>query len=98
MKKVLLLSATVVFSLALNAQSSSTILTKEMIHADRPADAIPKFFKSQEELDKMVPQKVDELKQLILDNQSNIDKVFYYREEIWRYENAIVEGKRDSKN
>lgn len=98
MKKVLLLAVGVIFSAALNAQSSSAVLTKEMIHSDRPADAIPKSFKSKEELDLTVPQKVDELKQLILDNQTNKDKVFFYREEIWRYENAVVEGKRNSKN
>lgn len=98
MKKVLLLAVGVIFSAALNAQSSKTVLTKEMIHSDRPADAIPKFFKSQEELNSTVPLKVDQLKQLIIDNQTDMDKVFFYREEIWRYENAVVEGKRDTKN
>ncbi len=55
-----------------------------------PEDKQPAGFSSERDKEVLVPVKIRECKQLILDNIDNARKVRYYREMIWRLENAVI--------
>lgn len=55
-----------------------------------PDDQKPIGFSSQEELEKMVPIQIAECKTRIEKFQNEPEKVKYYREMIWRLENATI--------
>jgi hypothetical protein len=56
----------------------------------RPADAKPAVFSSQAEMDAKKESKKNAIKDLITQNSTDPVKVKMYREELWRFENAVV--------
>lgn len=97
MKKQLLI-ATCVFMLGaynqVNAQSSSQELTpaqkREMTTPLKPADGQAYVFSSKEDLEAGKAKKADALREEILRNLENPEKVKALRENLWRIENAVV--------
>jgi len=55
-----------------------------------PKDAQPAVFNSKVELDAKIADKKNGIINLIKANENDAEKVKYYREELWRFENAIV--------
>jgi hypothetical protein len=103
MKRSLLLTAvTLIISLfSFSQEKVSTSLRptpkKEVVETEspstlslKPADAAPATFGSKEELEKAVPMKIAKIKETI--NSGKLDDVQLqkYREELWRFENAVV--------
>jgi hypothetical protein len=56
----------------------------------KPADGNPVIFSSQEELESKIQSKKDNILGMIRQNASDTAKVRYLRQELWRFENAIV--------
>lgn len=56
----------------------------------KPADGIPAKFSSKEELESAVPLKTAKIKEMIQSGQYSGDRLRVLREELWRFENAIV--------
>jgi len=92
MKKLIVLGFMVVCSVVthVRAQSSNTPITLETVKSLPPKDGLPMTFSTSKELNKVVPPRIAELKQLIVDFQHDPDKATVYREELWRLENAKV--------
>jgi transcription antitermination factor NusA-like protein len=91
MKKLLLLillcGATTITSYA---QSAATRVTVEMVTSLPPEDGTPMVYGSQGEMNRKVKEKIQECKQLVVKHQDDPTKASFYREELWRYENAII--------
>lgn len=85
MKKMLLTLVLGLSTMAVMAQSGNSEIT-----ALKPADASPATFSTHAELDAKVPEKIEKLKKMIRENEGNEEKLQYLREELWRFENAIV--------
>ena len=68
-----------------NEESHAAILT-----SIKPADESPAVFPTQQELDEKIADKIEKIKQLILDNRENAEMVENLRKDLWRFENAIV--------
>jgi uncharacterized GH25 family protein len=98
MKRSLLLTAvTLIISLFSFSQEKSVYPPKPVVKSEstvvgslKPADAAPATFGSKEELEKAVPMKIAKIKETI--NSGKLDDVQLqkYREELWRFENAVV--------
>jgi hypothetical protein len=58
----------------------------------KPTDASPATFSSQEELDKTVPMKIAKIKEMIK-AEKNDERIKILREDLWRFENAVVLSK-----
>jgi hypothetical protein len=56
----------------------------------KPNDVQPAVFSSQAELNAKIQDKKDKIQALIAANVNDSVKLKYYREELWRFENAIV--------
>ena len=59
----------------------------------KPENGIPASFATQKELDATVPVKIAKLQEMILSGQYDDVRIQYLREEIWRFENAVVAKK-----
>jgi hypothetical protein len=95
MRKLFLVTSIAVCSIStsVSAQSSNTPIRIETVTSLPPKDGIPLKFESAEALNNYVPARIAELKKLIVEVQHDATKASYYREELWRAENAIVEPK-----
>lgn len=85
LKKMLMALSMGIISLTINAQSSDTEIT-----SIKPKDATPVFFSTQEELDSKKVEKIEKIKDQIKQNIGNDEKTLYLRQELWRFENAVV--------
>lgn len=71
------------------AQSIST--TPEVLFTPlKPKDGSPVVFSSRQELEQKKPLKINGIKDEIRVNQNNPEIIKHLREQIWRFENAIV--------
>ena len=66
-------------------------IQNETYTALKPVDSKPAVFNSQDELNSKMQSKKENMIALIKANESDPIKVKYYREELWRFENAIVQ-------
>lgn len=94
-KEVILFSAFMALSLSGFSQSqSNTTVQKEnsksMYTPLKPSDASPATFSSQEELNTKVPAKKSAIKDQITLNKDNPEMVKQLRQDLWRFEHAIV--------
>ena len=69
--------------------------TSETFTSLKPADGNPVYFSSQEELNNYRAMKTLAIKEQILENQDDKNKVEYLRKELWRFENAMVSAPKD---
>ena len=93
MKKVILCIAIFCGSVALNnvyAQETVELQQEDVLTSIKPADGQPAVFANKEELDQKVDFKIENTKRAILENKNDAVKVRQLREELWRFENAIV--------
>lgn len=95
MKKILLVVALLTGGALINrsfAQETETTTTAQnpLLTSLKPADGTPAIFPTQEELDSKVPAKIDGIKEEILNNSNDAVRVKYLREQLWRFENAVV--------
>ena len=93
MKKLLLPIA--VFSVSLvygqeQVNTSSANAAESIYVSVKPADESPVVFANQEELDSKKDEKIEKIKTLIKEYQSDPNELLRLREELWRFENAIV--------
>lgn len=102
MKKSLLLAISLfAFSTITLAQVKSTDnkVIKENIYTSlKPADGQPAVFSSQEELNGKLQDKKDKTILLIKENEKDPVQVKMYREQLWRFENAIVQEPKKQKS
>ncbi len=93
-KSFLLFSAFMTFSLLGLSQNNTNVSVKkstETIYTSlKPSDASPATFSSQEELDMKVKAKKSAIQDQITLNKENPKTVKHLREELWRFENAVV--------
>jgi len=90
MKKMILTLALGLTSMVVVAQSSSEITSL------KPLDESPAVFSSQAEMDEKKSEKIAKMKVMIRENEGDEEKIKQLREELWRFENAIVvEPKKD---
>ncbi len=93
-KSFLLFSALMTFSLVglsqNNANTSVKKSTETIYTSLKPSDASPATFSSKELLDAKVPDKKQAILDQIKQNRSNPAMVKKLREDLWRFENAIV--------
>lgn len=68
-----------------SSKSESTEITSL-----KPADGNPATFGTKEELESAVPMKIASIKEAIKSGNYNDVQIQKFREEIWRFENAIV--------
>jgi hypothetical protein len=96
MNKILLLFSALLFAGLAQGQKQVQAIKKESngsIYSPlKPADNRPAVFSTKEELDAKVSDKKQGIMALIYENRADDAKVRYYREELWRFENAIVES------
>lgn len=79
-----------------NATSPAKTETKENIYTSlKPADGQVVVFHSKEEMEAKVEGKKENMREFIRQNANDPERVKYYREELWRFENAVV--KQDNK-
>jgi hypothetical protein len=93
MKKTLLIAGLTfigAISNSLHAQAVHNNSDAEQLYSLKPLDENPYCFQSIEERERIVPQKIDELKKLITENQEYPDRVKAFMELICRYENSII--------
>ena len=62
----------------------------EILTSIKPVDESPAVFPTQEELDEKIADKIDKIKQLIIENRENPIAVEQLRKDLWRFENAVV--------
>lgn len=93
-KSFLLFSALMTFSLLgmsqNNANGSVKKNTETIYTSLKPSDASPATFSSKALLDAKVPSKKQAILDQIKQNKSNPTMVKKLREDLWRFENAIV--------
>lgn len=56
----------------------------------KPADGFGAQFTTQADLDQTVPLKIAKIKEMIASGQYGEDRIKVLREELWRFENAVV--------
>ncbi len=96
-KNIFLFIACVSFATIAVAQDR-TIKTSETIYTSlKPADGNPAVFSSQEELNAKVEMKKNNVKALIKENSADTAQVRLLREQLWRFENAIVKKPNPNK-
>ncbi len=59
----------------------------------KPIDGYTAVFTTQADLDQTVPLKIAKIKEMIASGQYGEDRIKVLREELWRFENAIVTKK-----
>ena len=100
MKKTLLI-CTVLFTSLLSFETIAqeakpiTAISKQQnqiqeITSLKPADGFGAQFTTQADLDQTVPLKISKLKEMIASGQYGEDRIKILREEMWRFENAVV--------
>lgn len=96
MKKTRLLTMALAFMSLLSFSQnktpvkSQTISQEEILTSLKPMDASPAVFSSQKELEEKKQSKINATHDLIRQNKNNPKLVLQYREQLWRFENAIV--------
>lgn len=98
MKRSLLLTAvTLIISLFSFSQEKAVYPPKPVVKSEstvvgslKPADATPATFGSKEELEKTVPMKMAAIKEAINSGKYDDVQLQKLREELWRFENAVV--------
>jgi hypothetical protein len=97
MKKILLCSCIFVgCSIATSYGQSSTIpITIETVTSLKPFDSRVLTFTSEDELQFAISDKLEAFKEMVVQNQNDPSVATYYREEIWRLENAVVASKNN---
>ena len=78
--------------------SNPSITEMEQTNSDlfksiKPVDGQPVIFANQAELEEKVDYKIDQMKQQLVENRNNPEKVIYLKQELWRFENAIAKTK-----
>ena len=100
--KIISLSCTFLFALLLSSNACaqeakpSTSLSKQPnqeITSLKPIDGYAAVFTTQVDLDQTVPMKIAKIKEMIASGQYGEDRIKVLREELWRFENAIVTKK-----
>ena len=93
-KKLILFFASLSMATAIVGQDKSINSNKTIIGniytSLKPLDEQPAVFSSQADLDAKIQDKKNKTVQLISDNKNDPDLVKKYREQLWRFENAIV--------
>lgn len=94
--KQLLLSVTLICAGFTYAQEShsTTAEPSSLFVSIRPADGKPAVFPTQQELDEKIEDKIDKIKQLILENQHDPVVLERLKQDLWRFENAVVQEPR----
>jgi len=72
------------------SDKSKQVVNENIYTSIQPADLQPAVFSSQKELDEKIQDKKNKTIALIKANQNDTLKVRVYREQLWRFENAIV--------
>ncbi|MBK7130432.1 MAG: hypothetical protein IPM74_10175 [Crocinitomicaceae bacterium] len=93
MKKTLIILSLLFGGMTIHqAYAQETVQTEQnpILTGIKPADGQPVTFSSQAELDSTVPGKISALKEEILKNANDSVRVNYLRQQLWRFENAIV--------
>jgi hypothetical protein len=96
MKKTHLLTVALLFlSLLSFSQNKTPVRTnsstqEEILTPLKPLDASPAVFSSAQELEAKKQGKINATRDLIRKNKNNAKLVVQYREQLWRFENAIV--------
>ncbi len=73
-----------------SSQEEVSVVDQSVINSLEPKDGNPVSFFSQEELERTVPVKIEKLKSDIYSGNYSEDKLKILREQLWRFENAIV--------
>lgn len=101
MKKTTIILSILAMSSGIYAQtettsnSNSVELTEgNLFQSIKPVDGQPVVFPTQEELDAKIDDKIEKIKQQLTENKDNPEKVLYLKEELWRFENAIVKTEK----
>jgi hypothetical protein len=97
MKRVILCVAIFCGSVGVNniyAQEKTELQQENILTSIKPADEQPVVFANKMELDQKVDFKIENTKRAILENRNDAVKVRQLREELWRFENAIVHVKK----
>lgn len=93
MKRVIFCVAIFCGSVGVNniyAQETTELQQEDILTSIKPADGQPAVFSNQVDLENKVDSKIEEIKKMILENRNDAVKVNHLREELWRFENAIV--------
>ena len=93
MKKIILCLGLICGGAVVNssyAQQTTETQQEVILTSIKPADGQPAVFANQLELEQKQSFKIQNIKDQILENRDNPEKVQYLREELWRMENAIV--------
>lgn len=95
MKKISLLIlvfiSTTFVSVAQDGKTTTKKNVEESIYTSlKPADGQGAVFNSKEEMQAKIQDKKDKMIGLIKENANDPVKVKQYREELWRFENAVV--------
>lgn len=77
-------------SFAQNNDKSSAVSLNNNYISLKPSDGQPAVFNTKQEMLSKIDDKKNKIKALIIQNQSDSIKLKYYREELWRFENAVV--------
>lgn len=85
MNKIILLVGVFMASTALFGQQNQELLTPL-----KPANEKPATFTSQAHMDEKKEAKIEAIKAQIIENQNNPERVKVLRQDLWRFENAIV--------
>lgn len=59
----------------------------------KPVDGTPAKFTTKEEMESALPQKIANIKEMINSGKYEGQRLQYLREELWRFENAVVAPK-----
>jgi hypothetical protein len=93
MKKILLALALFSGGIAMNqAYGQESVKTEQnpLLTSIKPADGKPATFSSQTDLENTVPAKIAAIKEEILKTPNDTVRVNHLRQQLWRFENAIV--------
>lgn len=90
-----LLISNFIFSQAVTP-ANKKILTENIYTSLKPIDGQGAVFNTKEELDAKVQDKKDKMLALIKENANDPIKVKTYREELWRFENAVVQAPKSN--
>ncbi len=91
-KSILILFAILSFTSLTFAQENKKPQQEVIYTPLKPADGTPAVFTTQEELNAKVPVKKTNLLNLIKENSTDTAQVRMLREQLWRFENAIVKA------
>lgn len=86
----ILLLGSNVFGQELTNNTNIQVQKEDILTSIPPTDMSPVVFTTQEELELKLNDKILNVKALIIENKDNPERLRYYREELWRFENAIV--------